>query len=110
MGRIGVDSVAAGIEGAMAATGRWEVGAVLGVVAELAGDDLLGRVIRRLPPGYAPASGRRARHEGVCRASGDRAYGRWGICGVVREARGPAGDGDPACLPACRGAGQSLIR
>ncbi|MFD1830093.1 MULTISPECIES: DUF2267 domain-containing protein [Streptomyces] len=53
-----VDSVAARIEGATPATARWDVSSVLSVVAELAGDDLLGRIIDRLPPGYALLFGR----------------------------------------------------
>ena len=32
---------------------RWEVGSVLGVVARIAGPALLGRVLSRLPNGYA---------------------------------------------------------
>ncbi|WEH38925.1 DUF2267 domain-containing protein [Streptomyces sp. AM 2-1-1] len=39
--------------GTTAATARWDTGAVLAVVARLAGPDLLDRVIRRLPDGYA---------------------------------------------------------
>ncbi|MFF3216918.1 DUF2267 domain-containing protein [Streptomyces sp. NPDC002886] len=39
--------------GATPATARWDVGAVLAVVARLAGPDLLGRILRRLPGGYA---------------------------------------------------------
>ncbi|MFF1373342.1 DUF2267 domain-containing protein [Streptomyces virginiae] len=35
------------------ATARWDTGAVLGVVARLAGPDLLTRTLRRLPDGYA---------------------------------------------------------
>ncbi|WP_329390105.1 DUF2267 domain-containing protein [Streptomyces sp. NBC_01351] len=35
------------------ATARWNVGAVLAVVARLAGPDLLARILRRLPGGYA---------------------------------------------------------
>lgn len=53
-----VDSVAARIEGATPATARWDVSSVLSVVAEVAGDDLLGRIIDRLPPGYALLFGR----------------------------------------------------
>ncbi|WP_238419415.1 DUF2267 domain-containing protein [Streptomyces taklimakanensis] len=53
-----VDSVAARIEGATPATARWDVSSVLSVVAELAGDDLIGRIIDRLPPGYALLFGR----------------------------------------------------
>ncbi|WP_342667209.1 DUF2267 domain-containing protein [Streptomyces megasporus] len=53
-----VDSVAARIEGATPATARWDVSSVLSVVAEIAGDDLLDRIIDRLPPGYALLFGR----------------------------------------------------
>ncbi|WP_408646764.1 DUF2267 domain-containing protein [Streptomyces carminius] len=53
-----VDSVAARIEGATPATARWDVSSVLSVVAELAGDDLLDRIIGRLPTGYALLFGR----------------------------------------------------
>ncbi|MEU1085526.1 DUF2267 domain-containing protein [Streptomyces sp. NPDC005576] len=39
--------------GTTPATARWDTGAVLAVVARLAGPDLLGRVLRGLPGGYA---------------------------------------------------------
>ncbi|MCX4779883.1 DUF2267 domain-containing protein [Streptomyces sp. NBC_01264] len=39
--------------GATPATARWDTGAVLAVVACLAGPDLLARILRRLPGGYA---------------------------------------------------------
>lgn len=39
--------------GSTPATARWNVGAVLTVVARLAGPDLLARILRRLPGGYA---------------------------------------------------------
>ncbi|MFB7467481.1 DUF2267 domain-containing protein [Streptomyces sp. NPDC056224] len=39
--------------GATPATARWETGAVLSVVSRLAGPDLLARILRRLPGGYA---------------------------------------------------------
>ncbi|MFD3805555.1 DUF2267 domain-containing protein [Streptomyces sp. NPDC058611] len=35
------------------ATARWDAGAVLAVVTRLAGPDLLARILRRLPGGYA---------------------------------------------------------
>ncbi|MEU6212097.1 DUF2267 domain-containing protein [Streptomyces sp. NPDC047023] len=35
------------------AVARWDTGAVLSVVARLAGPDLLARILRRLPGGYA---------------------------------------------------------
>ncbi|MGP3926439.1 DUF2267 domain-containing protein [Streptomyces sp. 8N616] len=53
-----VDNVAARVPGATAATARWDVGSVLSAVADLAGDDLLERMIHRLPPGYALLFGR----------------------------------------------------
>ncbi|MFD9306997.1 DUF2267 domain-containing protein [Streptomyces sp. NPDC060048] len=39
--------------GGTPATARWDTGAVLSVVARLAGPDLLARLLRRLPSGYA---------------------------------------------------------
>ncbi|GHD82806.1 DUF2267 domain-containing protein [Streptomyces goshikiensis] len=39
--------------GATPATARWDTGAVLATVARLAGPDLLARILRRLPDGYA---------------------------------------------------------
>ncbi|MFF4579915.1 DUF2267 domain-containing protein [Streptomyces sp. NPDC001389] len=39
--------------GASPATTRWDTGAVLAVVTRLAGPDLLNRILRRLPDGYA---------------------------------------------------------
>ncbi|MFF4262246.1 DUF2267 domain-containing protein [Streptomyces virginiae] len=39
--------------GATPAVARWDTGAVLAVVARLAGPDLLARILRRLPDGYA---------------------------------------------------------
>ncbi|HWG27157.1 DUF2267 domain-containing protein [Actinospica sp.] len=47
-----VRAVAAWIEGATEKTATWDAGAVLSVVAEAAGEDLLGRVLLQLPPGY----------------------------------------------------------
>ncbi|MFF3886139.1 DUF2267 domain-containing protein [Streptomyces sp. NPDC001914] len=44
--------------GASPATTRWDTGAVLGVVARLAGDDLTARIVCRLPEGYALLFGR----------------------------------------------------
>ncbi|MER0445291.1 DUF2267 domain-containing protein [Streptomyces sp. Edi4] len=44
--------------GATPATVRWDTGSVLGVVAALAGPDLLTRVLGRLPGGYALLFGR----------------------------------------------------
>lgn len=39
--------------GATPATTRWDTGAVLTVVVHLAGPDLLARILRQLPGGYA---------------------------------------------------------
>ncbi|MGW3801072.1 DUF2267 domain-containing protein [Streptomyces clavifer] len=44
--------------GATPATTRWDTGAVLAVVAALAGPDLLTRILNRLPTGYALLFGR----------------------------------------------------
>ncbi len=44
--------------GGTLATTRWDVGSVLGVVARLAGPDLLDRVLAQLPSGYAILFGR----------------------------------------------------
>ncbi|AVV44502.1 DUF2267 domain-containing protein [Streptomyces sp. ID05-04B] len=44
--------------GGTAATTRWDAGTVLRVVAQLAGEELLGRVLARLPSGYALLFGR----------------------------------------------------
>ncbi|NEC29722.1 DUF2267 domain-containing protein [Streptomyces sp. SID8111] len=53
-----VDSVAARIEGATAATARWDVSSVLSVLPELAGEDLITRILDQLPSGYALLFGR----------------------------------------------------
>lgn len=44
--------------GGTQATARWDTGAVLGVVAQLAGPDVLDRVLAGLPGGYALLFGR----------------------------------------------------
>lgn len=44
--------------GGTLATTRWDVGSVLGIVARLAGPDLLDRILARLPSGYAILFGR----------------------------------------------------
>jgi uncharacterized protein (DUF2267 family) len=44
--------------GGTLATTRWDVGSVLGVVAQLAGRDLLDRILAQLPTGYAILFGR----------------------------------------------------
>ncbi|GGT85902.1 MULTISPECIES: DUF2267 domain-containing protein [Streptomyces] len=48
----------AGRIGGTPATARWDTGAVLNVVADLAGPDLLDRVLAQLPPGYGLLFGR----------------------------------------------------
>ncbi|WP_328771289.1 DUF2267 domain-containing protein [Streptomyces sp. NBC_00286] len=53
-----VDNVAARIEGATPATARWDVSSVLSVLASMVGDDLVVRILRQLPPGYALLFGR----------------------------------------------------
>ncbi|MCX5215319.1 DUF2267 domain-containing protein [Kitasatospora sp. NBC_00240] len=53
-----VRATAAWILGASEATAAWDVGAVLSVVAEAAGDDLTGRLLLQLPPGYDLLLGR----------------------------------------------------
>ncbi|MFJ4617841.1 DUF2267 domain-containing protein [Streptomyces sp. NPDC088812] len=53
-----VDTIAARIEGATAATARWHAGSVLGVLPGLLGDDLTDRLLTHLPPGYALLFGR----------------------------------------------------
>ncbi|MFE9453132.1 DUF2267 domain-containing protein [Streptomyces sp. NPDC006739] len=44
--------------GGTAATTRWDTGTVLRIVAQLAGEDLLGRILAQLPSGYALLFGR----------------------------------------------------
>ncbi len=53
-----VDSVAARIQGATPATARWDVSSVLSVLPGLVGDDLVDRILSRLPEGYALLFGR----------------------------------------------------
>lgn len=53
-----VDSVAARTEGATHATARWDISTVLTAVATRMGDELVRRVLRALPPGYALLFGR----------------------------------------------------
>jgi uncharacterized protein (DUF2267 family) len=48
-----VDTVAARTEGATPTTARWDVSSVLSVLPELVGDELVDRVLARLPSGYA---------------------------------------------------------
>ncbi|MER7394666.1 DUF2267 domain-containing protein [Streptomyces sp. NPDC000151] len=44
--------------GGTVATTRWDTGTVLRVVAQLAGEELLGRILAQLPSGYALLFGR----------------------------------------------------
>lgn len=44
--------------GGTPATARWDTGAVLATVADLAGPDLLDRILTQLPSGYALLFGR----------------------------------------------------
>lgn len=53
-----VRATAAWIEGASERTATWDVSAVLSVVADIAGDDLLKRVLLQLPPDYDLLFGR----------------------------------------------------
>ncbi|MCX5400560.1 DUF2267 domain-containing protein [Streptomyces sp. NBC_00102] len=46
------------LTGASTATTRWDTGSVLTTVAQLAGPDLLARVLQALPQGYALLFGR----------------------------------------------------
>ncbi|MEU9294648.1 DUF2267 domain-containing protein [Streptomyces sp. NPDC048266] len=54
--------------GSTPATSRWNVGAVLAAVAQLAGPDLVDRVIGRLPSGYALLFGKAELHQPWSRA------------------------------------------
>jgi uncharacterized protein (DUF2267 family) len=53
-----VRATAAWIEGATEQTATWDVGAVLSVTADAAGEDLTRRVLFQLPPGYDLLFGR----------------------------------------------------
>ncbi|MDF3294163.1 MULTISPECIES: DUF2267 domain-containing protein [Streptomyces] len=53
-----VRATAAWIEGATEETAKWDVGAVLSVVAEAAGEDLTRRLLLQLPVGYDLLFGR----------------------------------------------------
>lgn len=53
-----VDYVAARIDGATPATARWDVSSVLAVLPQVAGDDIVDRVLAGLPSGYALLFGR----------------------------------------------------
>lgn len=47
-----VRAVSAWIEGATERTAAWDTGAVLSVVADASGEELLERLLLQLPPGY----------------------------------------------------------
>ncbi|MGW4162604.1 DUF2267 domain-containing protein [Streptomyces sp. NPDC004788] len=53
-----VRATAAWIEGATERTAAWDVSAVLSVVADAAGEELTGRMLLQLPPGYDLLFGR----------------------------------------------------
>ncbi|ARH89608.1 MULTISPECIES: DUF2267 domain-containing protein [Streptomyces] len=53
-----VRATAAWIDGATEETAKWDVGAVLSVAADAAGDELLQRLLLQLPPGYDLLFGR----------------------------------------------------
>ncbi|MFD3915311.1 DUF2267 domain-containing protein [Streptomyces sp. NPDC058603] len=53
-----VRATAAWIEGANEETAKWDVGAVLSVVSDAAGEELMRRVLLQLPPGYDLLFGR----------------------------------------------------
>lgn len=47
-----VRATAAWIEGATEKTATWDVSAVLSVVVDIAGEDLMNHILLQLPPGY----------------------------------------------------------
>ena len=53
-----IRATAAWIEGASERTAAWDVSAVLSVVADLAGQELMNRILLQLPPGYDLLFGR----------------------------------------------------
>ncbi|GAB2969080.1 DUF2267 domain-containing protein [Streptomyces pseudoechinosporeus] len=53
-----VEAVALLIEGATPETARWDTGAVLSTLADIADKDLLHAILTQLPPGYALLFGR----------------------------------------------------
>ncbi|MEW2414805.1 DUF2267 domain-containing protein [Streptomyces sp. NPDC046866] len=53
-----IRATAAWIEGATEKTATWDVSAVLSVVADVAGDDLMNRILLQLPAGYDLLFGR----------------------------------------------------
>jgi hypothetical protein len=68
-----VRATPAWIEGATERTATWDVGAVLGVAADAAGEELTQRVLLQLPPGYDLLFGRPrgTRAAGASAATGD---------------------------------------
>jgi uncharacterized protein (DUF2267 family) len=53
-----VESVAARVLGATPATARWDVSSALSVLPRAVGEDLVDRILRQLPSGYALLFGR----------------------------------------------------
>lgn len=53
-----VDSIASSILGATPAKARWDVSSVLSVLPTAVGDDLIDRILKQLPSGYALLFGR----------------------------------------------------
>ncbi|WP_371548905.1 DUF2267 domain-containing protein [Streptomyces sp. NBC_00554] len=53
-----VDSIASSILGATPAKARWDVSSVLSVLPTAVGDDLINRILKQLPSGYALLFGR----------------------------------------------------
>jgi uncharacterized protein (DUF2267 family) len=53
-----IRATAAWIEGATEETATWDVSAVLSVVADAAGEELMRRILLQLPPGYDVLFGR----------------------------------------------------
>lgn len=53
-----VDTLVLRLEGATAATARWDASSVLGTLAEVVDTPLLNRLIAKLPPGWALLFGR----------------------------------------------------
>ncbi|MFE0812466.1 DUF2267 domain-containing protein [Streptomyces sp. NPDC058794] len=66
-----VRATAAWIEGATEQTAAWDVGAVLSVTADAAGEDLTRRVLLQLPPGYDLLFGRPQNGTTFATTSGD---------------------------------------
>lgn len=53
-----IRATSAWIEGATEQTATWDVSAVLSVVADVAGEELMNRILFQLPPGYDLLFGR----------------------------------------------------